>query len=601
MKTALYTIAILSVAALVGVWTFNSVQAQASWYNSDWDYRQKITIDSSQVQSSLTDFPVYVDLATMSSGFFSNVQSDGGDIRVTQSDGTTEVAREVVSIDTASSTGELHFKADSVSSSTDTEFYIYYGNSGASNYTDSATYGAENVWTNSQASVYHLDEDSGDAVDSTSNNNDGTTYNGVTQGVGGQVGQAYDFDGSDDYVEIGSPPDPSGSGADASFAVTFWLYPNSDGSDNPIIEWSDGGKNDLHTWQFSSEGDFFLNPAGGCGTFGRNNDEIKLDQWSHYGVVYDKVATQFRLYRNGNQVDASSQDCNADTNSTELYFGHRAGDSRHLNGDLDNIRISDTPRSTDWIATTYTNQNSPTTFYTTGKQETETNSGKMTSDNYTIVRDSLNSGGLDQANSANYQVSDTVGQPATGRTDSANYAVQAGYRQMAEPNLAISTGGDIDLGSIGGVTGGGTEATQDVNVVTDNPAGYELTVKTATDPAMQNTTASGSFADYDAGTDPDFTFSVLASSSAFGFSPEGPDITSQYQDDGSSCNAGSQDTQSACWRGLQTTEQTVAKAVDNNQPDGATTTLRFRAESGADNVQTEGSYQATITVTGIAI
>jgi len=61
MKTALYTIAILSVTALVGVWTLNNVQAQASWYDSGWDYRQKITIDSTQVDNNLTDFPVYMD------------------------------------------------------------------------------------------------------------------------------------------------------------------------------------------------------------------------------------------------------------------------------------------------------------------------------------------------------------------------------------------------------------------------------------------------------------------------------------------------------------------------------------------------------------
>jgi hypothetical protein len=172
---------------------------------------------------------------------------------------------------------------------------------------------------------------------------------------------------------------------------------------------------------------------------------------------------------------------------------------------------------------------------------------------------------------------------------------------MAEANIAISSPDDINLGSIGGVTGGSGGATEGVNVITDSESGYELTVKADSYPAMQNTTASGSFADYDAGTDPDFTFSVSASGSAFGFTPEGPDITSQYQDDGSSCNAGSQDSQSTCWRGLQMTEQTVAKTNDNNQPDGATTTLRFRAESGADNVQTEGQYEATITVTGIAI
>ncbi len=44
-----------------------------------------------------------------------------------------------------------------------------------------------------------LNEDSGNALDVTSNNNDGTVH-GATQGATGQVDGAYDFDGSDDYV-----------------------------------------------------------------------------------------------------------------------------------------------------------------------------------------------------------------------------------------------------------------------------------------------------------------------------------------------------------------------------------------------------------------
>jgi hypothetical protein len=225
----------------------------------------------------------------------------------------------------------------------------------------------------------------------------------------------------------------------------------------------------------------------------------------------------------------------------------------------------------------------------------------MASTNYSIERDSLNAGGLDTSTSSSYTVRDTVGEQATGRATSSNYQVRAGYRQMAESNIAITAVSDFALSSIGGVSGGASTAVKDWNITTDNPAGYEMKVRADTDPAMQNTTADGSFADYDAGTDPDYTFSVAASESAFGFSPEGANLTQEYQDNGSSCNTGSLDTQSACWRGFTTSGQVVASAGDNNQPAGATTSLRFRAESGADNIQPAGDYQATITVTAVAI
>jgi hypothetical protein len=38
-------------------------------------------------------------------------------------------------------------------------------------------------------------------------------------------------------------------------------------------------------------------------------------------------------------------------------------------GGIDEVRISSTPRSAGWIATEYSNQNSPSTFLTIGVQE----------------------------------------------------------------------------------------------------------------------------------------------------------------------------------------------------------------------------------------
>ena len=87
-----------------------------AWYNPSWIDRVKITVDHTKVPSNLTNFPVYVNLADLPAGFFSNVRSDGGDIRVTTSDQTTEIAREVVAINTGGSTGELYFNAPSLSS-----------------------------------------------------------------------------------------------------------------------------------------------------------------------------------------------------------------------------------------------------------------------------------------------------------------------------------------------------------------------------------------------------------------------------------------------------------------------------------------------------
>ncbi|MFH1620504.1 MAG: hypothetical protein ABIB04_00270 [Patescibacteria group bacterium] len=52
----------------------------------------------------------------------------------------------------------------------------------------------------------------------------------------------------------------------------------------------------------------------------------------------------------------------------------------------------------------------------------------MTSTNYRVNWDSINSGGLDIATSTNYNLHDTIGEQATGYTTSSNYTLSAGYR-----------------------------------------------------------------------------------------------------------------------------------------------------------------------------
>ena len=133
-----------------------------AWYDINWSYRVKMTVLSAKVAADLTDFPVYVDLSDLPAGFHTNVKTDGGDIRITKADGTTALAREVVFITPGSSMGELHFKAAgaTLKAASNVDFYIYYGNSGASEPAASATFGSQNVWSD-YSGVWHFQEGTG--------------------------------------------------------------------------------------------------------------------------------------------------------------------------------------------------------------------------------------------------------------------------------------------------------------------------------------------------------------------------------------------------------------------------------------------------------
>ena len=221
----------------------------------------------------------------------------------------------------------------------------------------------------------------------------------------------------------------------------------------------------------------------------------------------------------------------------------------------------------------------------------------MVSPNYKIQSDVISFGGS-KSNSTNFSLEDTAGEVATGRSASTNYKLNAGFWQTQVYYISISSASDVTLSpDINGLTGGVGDGTASWTVVTDNPAGYELYIKANSSPAM--TDGSGnSFGDYTpAGTNPDYSWSVPATTSEFGFTPEGVDIVQKYRDDGVNCNTGNLDTQDACWNGFSTSNELVAKRASSNHPSGTSTTVKFRAESGNQNIQVNSTYTATIIVT----
>jgi len=337
-----------------------------AWYNTNWQYREKITIDNGKVSADLTDYPVYLDLSELGTDFFDNVKSGGGDIRMTTSDGETEVPREIVSCDTTEETGEVHFKGD-LSGSTDTDFYVYYGNSEASDYAITATYGAENVWNSNYKAVYHMK----DADDSTSNSNDGTVT-GATSGATGKIEDAYSFDGVNDYISL-----PLRS-LYATFTQQAWVKTTSV---SPIRQYllsiqKDPPNSSYNTYQ-QRQG-FFLGYDtvqaqywSGSGVYGLTTAAGEISANTFYKIDFTGGSSGGKLYVNGSVKNTVVGVPSTSIIPTEAYIGLR-GDAHgndRLSGIVDELRVLSSELSADWLSTEYNNQSSPSTFYTIGSQE----------------------------------------------------------------------------------------------------------------------------------------------------------------------------------------------------------------------------------------
>ena len=379
-------------------------ESAAGWYDASWNFRKKITVDFTKVDADQSNFPVYVDLADLSTDFFANVESaggdDGGDIRVTQSDGVTELPREVVAIDTGAETGELHFEANSLSSTVPTDFYIYYGNAAASEPARSSTYGKDNVWANGYVGAWHLEESPANATaghdDSTGNPNDGTPQNfggaGSTTNATGKIGGADDLDGVDDYINVGSDAVLDDLGP---LTISAWIMPDTYGASGaPSIATKRDLASNAGRWLFEVDN---TTPEVNTIAFVKDHVTTGLDvpsansvlqitpvAWQHVVATWDGSinASGVLLYVDGGETlygaTISAVGAPVTDAAIDLSFGARTDGSSALHSTMDEIRISSSVRLASWIKTEFNNQDDPGVggFLTSiGSQETPSAGG----------------------------------------------------------------------------------------------------------------------------------------------------------------------------------------------------------------------------------
>ena len=349
-------------AGIDGQIVLRYISPATTWNALDWTKRVGITIDADNIDSALTDFPVYVNLADMPDLFWSSVRSDCGDIRIMNSALTVEMPREIVSCSVGSKTGELHFKANSISSSADTTFYIYYGNTGDYPYENDHTYGAENVWTSDYVAVWHLgegdDTSTGFYKDSTSNGYDGTLTDadGDTATSTGVLGGGLHLNGDADFVDIALNATELGINGATDRSISAWTYTDTYTDAGPF---SMGSRSDAQ--------DFSLRMVAATtyrAQFWGGSDldfaYTSVGNWVNFILDYD--GTTATAYANGTSVASKNVSLNTtDTYDLRLGTWHT---SPFLDGILDEVRVSDVVRSTSWISAEYTNQSDTSSFYT---------------------------------------------------------------------------------------------------------------------------------------------------------------------------------------------------------------------------------------------
>ena len=323
-----------------------SPATSGSWYNSSWTNSKKLTIDHTKVPNiDQTNFPVLISITD--SNLKTTAQSSGNDILFTSADGITKLNHEIESYDPTTGKLVAWVKVPVLSHTLDTSIYMYFGNASAGGQSNKTA-----VWDSNYKGVWHLPNGAIiSGSDSTSNG-----FNLTNSGATATTGQ---MDGG---ISVATTPTYlSGSNpttATNNLTLSGWF--------NPAVA------NTNHTGLYNGGG----GDGYGIGFNGSNwvidmnfisyfdtGISVQTGVWQYIALVFDSGTA--KLYKNG-VLAPNTTGAGASAPTTAFYVGANVGAPRTMQGSIDEVRISNVVRSTDWIKTEYNNQSAPLSFIDVG-------------------------------------------------------------------------------------------------------------------------------------------------------------------------------------------------------------------------------------------
>jgi hypothetical protein len=344
------------------------------WYDTEWSYRQKITILPAITDTDLTDFPYLIKIDDPLNELFPNAQTDGDDILFTTSDGTTQLDHEIEKYDSVSNELFAWVKIPLLSSTDPTVIYMYYDDASASNQEK-----PKDVWSNGYEAVYHLHDDFNDSLDDHNGTNTGSTD------VLGPVADAQDFypHHGVDRIDL---DDWKVSGDQLTIQAWIKSDDNFAQNDPRVISKADGTAEQKHVWMMSlyngtlNENRLrFRLKTGNQDNFGTttlfgsspNGYLPDANEWYLAAMTYD--GSQMQIIRDGLDAGSVAKSGDLRENNYTINIGNNPGSNNQnaysWDGKIDEARISSMARSLDWMKTEYRNQGSPGTYQTIGDPE----------------------------------------------------------------------------------------------------------------------------------------------------------------------------------------------------------------------------------------
>jgi hypothetical protein len=342
--------------------TINASRSALEYANSTWNYSAEFIIESGKVATDQNNFTVRVDLSQIyDDDFWNSVMLDGGDIRVTD-DTNTEVPSWIDpnNFCQQSRTGIVFAKIN-YSAASGATLRVKAGNSSASAYSDTDTFGKNNVFdSNVTTAFWHGKRLSSNASSNTGNMNDGST--GFHRG-------------DDNYLMWGGSSTSAGAPASISHYSDLSLDLSNNNTIEVVVEPTDlsggdtfnatnpatiiqkGGAPDYILRLLGDKLDFTFRDSSNTGFLGfRSESGVITATRQHISITTDGISV--KAFIDGVEINFPQEEAgggnypdNGLQTTDDLHVAGRQGDGlRKLRGGVDGIRFHNIVRSNDWLS-----------------------------------------------------------------------------------------------------------------------------------------------------------------------------------------------------------------------------------------------------------
>jgi biopolymer transport protein ExbB len=312
-----------------------------AWFNADWAFRKEISFDltpaAADIAGTPTDVPILIRLSLGNFQYFSDAKPDGSDFVFVAADDKTPLKHHIERFDAQAQIAFVWVRVPRLTGGANTDkIFLYYGNKKATGGAD-----ATGTYDTSQALVYHFGAAAGSPQDATAYKTEPTKFTAEVNPAS-LIGSGVKFAGA----QLISIP-ANGAvhlGAGKALTVSAWVRFEAAQSDAYVAQLADQGR------------ELVLGVAGaqayaryGAGNAGpitvQQTGNLTTGEWHHLAMrVGDGHLT---LLVDG--VDVAHADASPQEIGGALTIGASASGSNFYTGELDELQVASSARTTDWI------------------------------------------------------------------------------------------------------------------------------------------------------------------------------------------------------------------------------------------------------------